>query len=67
MIAEVVIIGGGMVGSSVAYHLAAGGCTEVLVIERAGNGQRFPVNTVTEEAAEAPITVVVNWTAGWKR
>jgi len=32
--AEVVIIGGGIVGSSVAYHLSAAGCKSVLVIER---------------------------------
>jgi sarcosine oxidase subunit beta len=32
--AEVVIIGGGIVGSSIAYHLAAAGCSDVLVIER---------------------------------
>jgi glycine/D-amino acid oxidase-like deaminating enzyme len=32
--AEVVIIGGGIVGSSIAYHLAAAGCGDVLVIER---------------------------------
>lgn len=32
--AEVVIVGGGIVGSSIAYHLTAAGCTEVLVIER---------------------------------
>lgn len=32
--AEVVIIGGGIVGSSIAYHLTAAGCREVLVIER---------------------------------
>src|SRR5712691_2539947 len=31
--AEVVIIGGGIVGSSIAYHLTAAGCTDVLVIE----------------------------------
>lgn len=33
-IADVVIIGSGIVGSSVAYHLAEQGCTNVLVIER---------------------------------
>ena len=32
--ADVVIIGSGIVGSSVAYHLAQAGCTNLLVIER---------------------------------
>src|SRR6267142_6703424 len=32
--ADVVIIGSGIVGSSVAYHLVEQGCTNVLVIER---------------------------------
>lgn len=32
--AEVVIVGGGIVGSSVAYHLTAAGCKSVLVMER---------------------------------
>ena len=32
--ADIVIIGSGIVGSSVAYHLAEAGCTDVLVIER---------------------------------
>jgi sarcosine oxidase subunit beta len=32
--ADVVIIGSGIVGSSVAYHLAEAGCANVLVIER---------------------------------
>lgn len=32
--AEVVIVGGGVVGASVAYHLAARGVREVLVLER---------------------------------
>jgi len=39
--AEVVIIGGGVIGASVAYHLAARGCRDVVVLERgarAGNG-----------------------------
>jgi sarcosine oxidase, subunit beta len=32
--ADIVIIGGGIVGSSIAYHLTATGCKGVLVIER---------------------------------
>lgn len=39
--AEVIVVGGGVVGASVAYHLAARGCCDVLVLERgarAGEG-----------------------------
>src|SRR5438874_10717913 len=32
--ADIVIIGGGIVGSSIAYHLTGQGCKNVLVIER---------------------------------
>jgi sarcosine oxidase subunit beta len=32
--ADVVIIGGGIVGASVAYHLAEAGCTNVVIVER---------------------------------
>jgi sarcosine oxidase subunit beta len=32
--ADVVLIGGGIVASSIAYHLAAAGCKNILVIER---------------------------------
>ncbi|MBV9670127.1 MAG: FAD-binding oxidoreductase [Acidobacteriales bacterium] len=32
--AEVAVIGGGIVGSSIAWHLANAGCTDVLVLER---------------------------------
>ncbi|MGH7411273.1 MAG: NAD(P)/FAD-dependent oxidoreductase, partial [Candidatus Methylomirabilis sp.] len=37
--AEIVIIGGGIVGLSIAYHLAARGCDDVCVIERGQIGQ----------------------------
>jgi glycine/D-amino acid oxidase-like deaminating enzyme len=32
--ARVVVIGGGVIGCSVAYHLADMGCTDVVVLER---------------------------------
>jgi sarcosine oxidase, subunit beta len=32
--ADVVVIGGGIVGSSIAYHLTAAGCRNVVVVER---------------------------------
>jgi sarcosine oxidase subunit beta len=32
--ADVVIVGGGIVGSSIAYHLTAAGCRSVMVLER---------------------------------
>ncbi len=32
--AEVIIIGGGVIGASVAYHLAEAGCTDTLIVER---------------------------------
>jgi len=32
-----------------------------------GDGQRFVVNTLVGEAAPAPFTIVMNWTAGLKR
>ena len=32
--AEVIVIGGGIVGSSIAYHLSEAGCRDVLVVER---------------------------------
>jgi hypothetical protein len=31
------------------------------------DGQRFLVNTAPEQALSAPITIVLNWTAGLKK
>lgn len=33
--AQIVIIGGGVAGASIAYHLAEAGCTDVILVERA--------------------------------
>ena len=49
--AEVVIIGAGIIGASVAYHLAIRGCTDVLILEK----------------AEAPITGSTALSAGGVR
>jgi sarcosine oxidase subunit beta len=49
--AEVLIIGAGIVGASVAYHLAIRGCTDVLILEK----------------AEAPITGSTAFSAGGVR
>lgn len=35
--ASVVIIGAGIVGSSIAYHLAVRGCSDVLILEKASS------------------------------
>jgi sarcosine oxidase subunit beta len=37
MRAEIVIFGGGVIGASVAYHLAQRGCRDVLVVDRASD------------------------------
>jgi len=43
--AEVVIIGGGVMGTSTAYHLARRGCRDVLLVEKAEFfGQGPPVS-----------------------
>ena len=38
-----------------------------LSVRVSADGQRFLINTAPEQAASAPITVVLNWTAGLKK
>lgn len=45
--AEVVVIGGGVIGASVAYHLAARGCRDVVVLERDGEPGRGSTGRAT--------------------
>jgi sarcosine oxidase, subunit beta len=45
--AEVVIVGAGVVGASAAYHLAARGCRDVLVIERHAESGRGSTGRAT--------------------
>jgi len=49
--AEVVIVGGGVIGCSVAYNLARGGLTDVLLIERHELGSA----TTTRSAGQVSI------------
>ncbi len=57
--ARVVIIGGGVGGASVAYHLARAGCTDVLLVERAEltSGSTFhSAGLVGQLRASLPLT-----------
>ena len=61
--AQVVVIGAGVVGASVAYHLAAQGCRDVLVLERAkiGSGTSWHAGLagkfMIERLARLPVEV----------
>src|SRR6201987_3362114 len=57
--AEVVIIGGGIVGSSIAYYLTAAGCKNVLVIER-GSAQGKGSTGKSMGGVRAPFSTPVN-------
>ncbi len=48
---NVLVVGAGVVGSAVAYHLAEAGATDVLVLDRGavGQGSSVPVCTAEEE------------------
>jgi sarcosine oxidase, subunit beta len=58
--ASVIIIGAGIVGTSIAYHLAARGCTDVLILEKAetevtGSSARSAAGVRHQFAAEINI------------
>lgn len=57
--AEVVVIGGGVVGSSVAYHLAEAGCADVLIVER-GTGQGLGSTGKATGGVRAQFATAVN-------
>ena len=43
---EVVIIGGGITGCSIAYHLAAAGCRDVILLEKGELTSGSTCNTI---------------------
>jgi len=52
---EVVIIGGGIVGSSIAWHLTASGCGKVLVIERESAFPVLALSNSVENTVKTPL------------
>jgi glycine cleavage system T protein len=63
--ARVVIIGGGIFGTSVAYHLAAGGCTDIILVDKGEltSGSTFhSVGLVTQFRTSPSLMKVMNYT-----
>jgi 4-methylaminobutanoate oxidase (formaldehyde-forming) len=48
--AKIVIIGGGIIGCSTAYHLAEMGCNDVVVIEKSKSCSRKAAKNAKEKA-----------------
>jgi Glycine/D-amino acid oxidases (deaminating) len=72
--AQVVVIGAGVVGASVAYHLAALGCRDVVLLERAkiGSGTSWHAAGNMETYRADPligemIRYAVDFYPGWRR
>jgi sarcosine oxidase, subunit beta len=56
--ADVVIAGGGIVGSSIACHLAASGCRNLLVIEReSAQGKGSPGKSMVDSRNGRAVSV----------
>ena len=63
--AQVVIIGGGILGTSVAYHLAKAGCTDVVLLEKGEltSGTTFhSVGLVSQFRTSPALMKVMNYT-----
>ncbi|MEE8353047.1 MAG: FAD-binding oxidoreductase [Dehalococcoidales bacterium] len=62
-ISEVVVIGGGVVGISIAYHLAKRGCRDVVVVEKnylgSGSTEKCPGGIRQQFAAEVNVRLSV--------
>src|SRR5215468_1510907 len=63
--ASVVIVGAGIVGCSVAYHLSARGCTDVIILEKAatevtGSTARSAAGVRHQFASEANIRLSIH-------
>ncbi len=61
--ADVVVVGGGVVGASVAYHLAERGCTSVVVVEREarqGLGSTGPATGGVRAQFASPINILMS-------
>ena len=65
--AQVVIIGGGIFGASAAYHLAAAGCTDIVLVDKGEltSGTTFhSVGLVSQFRTSPSLMKVMNYTIG---
>ena len=63
--ARVVIIGGGIFGASVAYHLAAAGCTDIILVDKGEltSGSTFhSVGLVSQFRTSPSLMKIINYT-----
>ena len=63
--AQVVVIGGGIFGTSVAYHLAKAGCTDIILVDKGEltSGSTFhSVGLVSQFRTSPSLMKVMNYT-----